>query len=351
MHGLKKNWRRRKRKEMLVKTKTVELSGVGMHSGVLANVIVRPTESGGIVFVRNGVKMKAAWDNITPSPLRSTLIGRGPNQIQTIEHLMCALYVCQIANAEIRIDKGEMPILDGSAKEWIKALKKLKTAGAAPFLRIKRQVTAEYKELKIPLWLKIFDLFRGNKKKTAFVRLSPGNGKNRLEISAEIDYSAPVIGLQKYEFCFDYNDFPKSAENFMKEVAMTRTFGTEGEWKWLKKHGMGNGANGQNVLAVNRDGTDTLNDLFYKSPSEKKRILQAYGYLLPKGAKVTRKYFDDEFVRHKILDAVGDLYASGYRIVGKMEFIKGGGHALNSLALKKLFGDPENYDIIVPRGR
>ena len=334
---------------MKAKTKTVKLSGVGMHSGTEASVTVRPAKSGGIVFVRNGVRMNATCGNITPSPLRSTILGKKPNQIQTIEHLMCALYVCGVANARIEIDNSEMPILDGCAKEFIRALKKLKKTGGTPFLRIKKSVAAEYSELKIPLWLKFFDLFRGNKKKNAFVRLSPVSGK-RLEISGDIDYVMPVIGFQKYSFSFDYDDFAKSAQRFMKEVAVARTFGTEAEWKWLKKHGMGAGANGENVLAVNKDGTDTLNDLFFKNPKEKKRILGEYGYLLPRGKKIVKKHFRDEFIRHKILDAVGDLYTSGFRIIGRMEFTKGGGHALNNLALKKLFADPKNYDIIPDGG-
>ena len=315
-----------------------------MHSGNPATAVVRPTKSGGIVFVRNGVKMKARVENITPSPLRSTIIGRAPNHVQTIEHLMCALYVCEIANAEIKVDGAEMPILDGCAVKMIKLLKSIKEPVKSPYLRVKKPVIARQSELGIPLWLRIFDWMKGNKKKNAYVGLSPCR-QRRLEIEAEIDYVMPVVGFQKYKFVFDYDDFQKSTRKFMKEIAPSRTFGTEAEWEWLKRHGMGKGVNAANVLAINASGDDTLNDSYYKSGAEKKRILEKYGYLLPKGARMLKKHFKDEFVRHKILDATGDMYASGGRVIGKLRSVRGS-HALNNLVLKKLFADPANYDII-----
>jgi len=327
----------------MTKTK-IKISGPGMHSGVESTMVVRPTKSGGITFVRNGVKTRATYDNITPSPLRSTVLGRAPNHIQTIEHLMCALYLCQIANVEVKIDNAETPILDGCAVEMVKLLKGVKALGKAGYLRVKKPIIARQSELGMPLWLRIFDFLKGNKKKNAYVRLSP-TPKNCLDLTAAIDYVMPVIGCQQYRFVFDYDDFKNSVKRFMKDVAPCRTFGTEAEWEWLKKHGMGRGVNGTNVLAINSDGTDTLNDLYYKDRAEKKRILDKYGYLLPPGFRMIKKHFRDEFVRHKIIDAVGDLYASGFRIIGKFESDRGG-HALNNLLLRRLFADPSNYDII-----
>ena len=321
----------------------IKLSGVGMHSGLVSNIVVKPTKSGGILFVKNGVEIPAKYDNVSATFLRNTTIGRKPNQVQTIEHLMAALFVCRIKNAEIRIDNDETPILDGSAREFIKALKIVKPTGKMAYLRLKKEIIVRQSEIALPLWLRFFNFIKG-KKPDGFVKLSPVKG-NRLEITAELNYKMPVIGRQKYGFVFDYDNFPKSVSEFVKNVAMTRTFGTEAEWEFLKKRGMGKGANGENVLAINREGTDTLNDMFHADPAAKKRILEEYGYLLPNGKKIVKKYFKDEFVRHKIIDSVGDLYTSGFFIVGKMEIYKGG-HALNNLVLKKLFADSSNYDIM-----
>lgn len=321
----------------------VKISGVGIHSGLLANITVRPTKSGGIVFVRNGVKIPARYDNVTNSMLRNTTIGRAPNHVQTIEHLMAALFICNIRNAEIIMDNAETPILDGSAAEFIKTLSSLKTKDQIVFLRVKKEVVARAGEVKFP-FLARFVNFIKRRKPDGFVKLSPTD-KKRLDITARIIYSIPVIGDQEYSFAFDYDDFKKSAAKFMKDVAKSRTFGTIGEWEWLKKHGMGRGANGTNVIAINEAGDDTINDIYNKNGAMKQQVIDRFGHLLPPGFEIVKRHFKDEFVRHKIIDAVGDLYTSGYCIIGKLESFKGS-HAMNNLVLKKLFSDPSNYDII-----
>lgn len=325
--------------------KEVKFSGVGLHSGKMASVIVKPTKSGGIVFIRNKVRMPAIYSNITPSPYRTTIVGNHPNQIHTIEHIMCALFISGIINAEIIVDNMEMPILDGNTMQFIDILKNIKPAGKIRYLRVKKPVVVRQSELRIPLWLRIFNFLNGNKKKNAYVCLSPTD-KNELEISAEIDYKVPVIGRQEYTFIFDYDNFEKSVKKFKKEIAPSRTFGSAKEWEWLKKHNMGKGVNGVNVIGINRSGDAVLNDLYYKSKADRESIIKEYGYLLPKGQKIIPLHFPDEFVRHKILDAVGDLYTSGFRIIGKMDFIKGGSHMMNNIILKKLFENPENYEIV-----
>jgi len=283
-----------------------------------------------------------SYNNVEGTMTRSTMIGTKPNEVRTIEHLMAALYVCQIGNAEIEIDNPEVPIMDGGIVEFINALKFVKEPSKLPFLRVNKEIIAYQSELRVPLWLRIYNFMKGNKKKGAFVKLSPVSG-NILEITAEIDFIMPVIGFQKYSFVFDYDNFEKSAALFMKEIAPSRTFGSEADLAFLKKHGMGQGANSRNVLAVNIDGTDTLNDLYYKDPATRAAMMTKYKDLFA-GAPV-RLHFKDEFIRHKIIDAVGDIYAAGFRIVGKLESVRGG-HALNNLVLRKLFRDPSNYDII-----
>jgi len=321
----------------------VKLSGVGMHSGLKSNINIRPAKSGGIAFVKNGVLIPAKYDNVTATFLRNTTIGRKPDQVQTIEHLMAALFVRQVKNAEIEIDNDETPILDGSAFEFIKALKNVKPTGKIPHLRLKREIIVRQSEVALPFWLRILNFIRG-KKLDGFVKLSPVK-KNHLEIIAELNYPIAVIGRQKYGFVFDYDDFAKSVSKFEKDVARSRTFGTMAEWEFLKKRGMGRGANGTNVIAINEAGDDTLNDMFNKGGVAKKEIMEKYGHLMPPGGGIIKRHYPDEFVRHKIIDAVGDLYMAGFNIVGKMEIYKGG-HALNNLVLKKLFSDPANYDII-----
>jgi UDP-3-O-[3-hydroxymyristoyl] N-acetylglucosamine deacetylase len=255
--------------------------------------------------------------------MRNTTVGKKPFAVQTIEHLMAALFVRRIANAEISIDNDETPMLDGSAMRLISALKGAGTAasGRAPFARVKRTVVARQSEIieSLPFFRRIavrVGNFLAGKKSDGFVKLSPVRG-DRLEISARLVYKEPVIGDQSCRFVFDYNDFGASVRSFVSKIARARTFGNFAEWEFLKRRGMARGCDESNVIAVNAAGDGTMN----------------------------RLYYPDEFVRHKIIDAVGDLWTSGMRVVGRLESYKGG-HALNNLVLRKLFSDRKNYDII-----
>jgi UDP-3-O-[3-hydroxymyristoyl] N-acetylglucosamine deacetylase len=144
--------------------------------------------------------------------------------------------------------------------------------------------------------------------------LTPTN-ENVLNVHATLVYSEKVIGYQTYSY--EYNGTKKSVNDFVKNIARARTFGKYSEWEYLKKHGMGRGADETNVIALNNNGDGTLNKLVWPN----------------------------EFVRHKIIDAVGDMATSGGMICGKLESYKGS-HALNNIVLKKLFSDSENYDIV-----
>jgi UDP-3-O-[3-hydroxymyristoyl] N-acetylglucosamine deacetylase len=327
--------------------KEIKISGAGVHSGKISTMIIRPMKSGGIVFVRNGIRMPARYGDVSNTALRNTTIGAKPNKVQTIEHLMCALFVCGIANAEIEIDNAETPILDGSAKELINALKKLKTTGNSPYLIVKRPVLVHQREIiaKLPvlsrILVRIMNLARGGRP-DGYVRLSPIRGR-RLEISARIIYREPIIGDQSRSFVFDYDDFAKSAARFVREIAKSRTFGKVSEWEWLKRHNMGNGANEKNIIAVGKISEfDKLQAMGLGRGLERENIITAGGP--DNDAVLNGLYYRDEFVRHKIIDAAGDLYTSGCRVVGKLESFKGG-HALNNLVLRKLFSDPANYEI------
>jgi UDP-3-O-[3-hydroxymyristoyl] N-acetylglucosamine deacetylase len=153
-------------------------------------------------------------------------------------------------------------------------------------------------------------LFR---KGNGYVKLSPND--NGLLIDATLVYPDKIIGKQSFSCLLDGSK--KSVNNFVKNISKSRTFGKYSEWEYLKAHGMGRGADETNVIALNNTGDGTLNKLVWP----------------------------DEFVRHKIIDAIGDMATSGGMICGKLESYKGS-HALNNIVLKKLFSNPSNYDII-----
>ena len=169
----------------MTKTK-IKISGVGIHSGAPSEAVIDTAPSGGIRFVRNGVEAPALYGNVSATGLRNTTVGRAPNQIETIEHLMCALFVTGVMNAKIGISGAEVPILDGSAAEFIAALKKLEPAGKIPIFRIRKEVIVRQSEIAMPLWLRIFNFLRG-RRRDGYVRLSPTR-KNGLEITARLIY-------------------------------------------------------------------------------------------------------------------------------------------------------------------
>jgi UDP-3-O-[3-hydroxymyristoyl] N-acetylglucosamine deacetylase len=260
---------------------------------------------------------------------------------------MAALYASGISNAAITVDSAELPILDGSAAEFIKLLKPLKTKKHSHFLVVRKPVVAKASELKIPLWMRLLNFIKGVNR-DGYVRLLPlTGGAPRIEIAARLIYpnSLDIIGDESHEFVFDYNDFEKSAEKFSKEIAPARTFGTLHEWEWLKKHGMGRGANAGNVIALGsiRDVEKVCSLGFEIDPKliRSLRVKDQRKIIALNGLK-----FLNEFVRHKIVDAVGDLYTSGYGIIGRFESFKGS-HALNNLLLRRLFSDSANYELLL----
>jgi UDP-3-O-[3-hydroxymyristoyl] N-acetylglucosamine deacetylase len=171
--------------------------------------------------------------------------------------------------------------------------------------------------LKIPFFTRmkiyLFNMLSG-RKADGFVKLSPSKD-NSLNINATLIYKEKIIGKQSFSYSFD--NTKKAVKFFVDNIARARTFGKYSEWEYLKSHGMARGANENNVIALNDTGDATLNKVFWP----------------------------DEFVRHKIIDAIGDMFTSGGFVVGNLESYKGS-HAMNNLVLKKLFSNPDNYDII-----
>ena len=304
--------------------KKVKISGVGIHSGLPVNITVLPSKKPGIFFKRVDIKnselIPATFDNVGETLLRNTTIGKKDGVcVQTVEHLMAALFIVGIDSAIIEIDGVETPILDGSAYEFINILKnatdkktKLKK------IIVKKEIVANRNELVrfMPFWKRIKTIIlnhtvwrRGN----GYVKLSPND--NGLLIDATLVYADKIIGTQSYSCLLDGSK--KSVDKFVKDISKSRTFGKYSEWEWFKAHGMGRGTNENNVIALNDTGDATLNKL----------------------------HCPDEFVRHKIIDAVGDMFTSGGFIYGHLESYKGS-HALNNLVLRKLFSDKSNYEIV-----
>ena len=304
--------------------KKVKISGVGIHSGLPVHMVVVPSKKPGIFFKRVDIKgsdlIPAKYDNVGETLMRNTTIGdTKAAHVQTIEHLMAALFLVGIDSAIIEIDGPETPILDGSAYEFIKAFEKnISKKTHMKKIIVKKTIVAKRNELAkyMPFWKRIKTTILNHtiwRKGNGYVKLSPND--NGLMIDATLVYGDKIIGTQSYSCLLDGTK--KSADKFVKNVSKSRTFGKYSEWEWLKAHGMGRGANEHNVIALNANGDGTLNKLYYP----------------------------DEFVRHKIIDAVGDMFTSGGFVCGTLESYKGS-HALNNLVLRKLFSDKSNYEII-----
>ena len=303
----------------------IHISGVGIHSGNRVNLVIKPADKPGIFMRRVDMKgtdlIDARFDNVGETKMRNTTIGKMSGaHVKTVEHLMAALFMVGVDSAIIEIDGPETPILDGSAAEFIKAFDQAGvTKGGLKKIVVKRPVIAYAHEvLKQLPWFVRLKLWIVNKitgrKSDGFVSLKPNNGDS-LDIKATLVYPEKIIGRQSYTYSYDGSK--KSIQDFVENVARARTFGKYSEWEYLKKRGMGRGASEENVIALNDTGDATINPTIWP----------------------------DEFVRHKIVDAVGDMFTSGGMICGELESYKGS-HALNNIVLKKLFSDTKNYDII-----
>lgn len=310
---------------MTTLAKKIKITGVGIHSGLPVNMVVKPSKKPGIFFHRTDIAgsemIPALAQNVGETKMRNTTIGcPAGTHVQTIEHLMAALFLSGVDSAVIDIDGPETPIMDGSASEFISKFMG-NTTGKSQMAKIivRRTVIVRARDVlrdlpkvvRFKLW--VMNKIAG-RKSDGFVKLEPNDG-SALDITATLVYPEKIIGRQSFSYRFDGTK--KSVNNFIKNIARARTFGKYSEWEYLKAHGMGRGASEKNVIALNNTGDGTLNPVIWP----------------------------DEFVRHKIIDAIGDMFTSGGMIVGNLESYKGS-HAMNNLVLKKLFSDPANYDIV-----
>ena len=273
--------------------KSIEIVGIGLHKGVPVKMRLEPLDSDmGIVFYRvdAGVTIPLKRENVVDTKM-ATVIGKDGVVVSTIEHLLSAVYAYGIDNLRVVIDNDEVPVLDGSSAGYcmlideagIKELDKSKKA-----IKIKKQVEVTTPEGKR-------------------VTLKPSN---RIVYDFEIDFEHPVIGKQNFHF--DY-----SIAEYKENISRARTFGFLHEVQYLRSIGLAQGGSMENAIVL--DQSKVLN---------------------PEGLR-----YDDEFVRHKILDAIGDMALLEYTLVGEYDAVAGS-HHLNHLLTKKLYEDEANYEII-----
>jgi len=260
----------------------VEVVGIGLHKGVPVKLRLEPLgENSGIVFYRSdkGISISLKPDNVVDTKM-ATVIGKEGVFISTIEHLMSAVYSFGIDNLRIIVDNDEIPILDGSAIGFVMMLKE---AGI-------KELEAPKKFFRITKEIEIRD---GEK----FAKLSPSNS---ISFDFEIFFDHPLIKRQKYSFNF-------STKNYIEEIAKARTFGFLKEVQYLRSIGLALGGSLENAIVLDDKGI--LNDSLR---------------------------YPNEFVRHKILDALGDMSLIGANFIGKYEAFASG-HHLNHLLTLKLF--------------
>ncbi len=269
------------------------IAGVGVHTGDRVRLAVRPAPVGtGIVFVRTDIKdrdnrIPVSGEAVVDARLNTMVENAAGVRLSTIEHLMAAFAALGVSNAVVEVDGPELPILDGSALQFVQLLDR------AGFRR--QEAPVRYIEILEPVRVTEGD-------KTA--ALLPCD---RYEMRFEIDFPTPVIGNQVVDFVVD-------EETFRNEIMAARTFGFAHEVEALRAAGLARGGSLENCVVI--DGDQILN---------------------PGGLRMER-----EFVKHKALDAIGDLYVLGAPLLGRYEGVKAG-HAINNLLVRELLANPQAW--------
>ncbi len=272
----------------------ISFNGIGLHSGVKVNLKIKPSSpNSGITFIRTDLKNNNVIIpnvfNVSNAAFCTTISNDHGASVSTIEHLMGALYGEGVDNAIIEIDEKEVPILDGSAKLFVE---KIRDVGLSfsdePIKIIKIEKEIEFKD--------------GDK----FFKIQPS--KINLSIDFEIKYETSLIGTQQNSInVFDMD---------LDEIYNSRTFCLFGDIEKLKKMNLAKGGSLDNAIVV--DQNKVLNDDGLRN--------------------------DKEFVNHKILDCMGDLYLTGYKVIGKITCSQGG-HRLTNEALREVLSHKENFSI------
>ena len=272
--------------------KPVEVVGIGLHKGEPIKLRLEPLDvDAGIMFYREDLAMSIPLspDSVIDTRM-ATVIGNEKGYISTIEHFLSSVYAYGIDNMRVIVDGNEMPIMDGSSISFCLLLEE---AGI-------QEQDAPKKIISVK---KPVEVSEGDK----FVRLLPHDSA---QFDFRIKFDHPVIGDQQESFDF-------STKNFVEEIARARTFGFAKDIQYLQSQNLALGATLQNAIGL--DDHKVLN---------------------PEGLR-----FDNEFARHKILDAMGDMMVSGHNILAKYESFAGS-HDLNYKLTTKLLSDSKNYDLV-----
>lgn len=271
----------------------VTLEGAGVHSGMPAKVALNPAYADtGVVFqFANGEEVRALASEVGATELSTVLGAPSGQHVATVEHLMAALYGIGIDNVVVEIEGNEVPIFDGSSNAFVDAIEQ---AGIET-LDVRRRYIRIVKPVRID-------------NGAAWAEFLPYDG-TRFDV--EIDFDSPSIGRQRFSA-------DMTADTFRKEIARARTFGFLRDVERLWAAGFALGSSLENTVAIGDDG----------------RIINMEGLR-----------YKDEFVRHKMLDAVGDLALAGARFVGNFRSYRGG-HKLNAMALRKLLSDSSTFEIV-----
>ena len=275
----------------------VKTTGVGLHSGNKVTLAIRPAPvNTGIVFMRTdlepAVAIPAKANQVRETMLCTVLMNDDGVKIQTIEHLFAALAGLGIDNAIIDVDAPEIPIMDGSASPFVFLLQ---SAGIA-------QQAAPKKYLRIKQPIKVED---GDK----WAMLTPHQG---FRVDFKIDFDHPEIARSQQHMVMDF-----STDGFVKDISRARTFGFMRDIEYLRANNLALGGSMENAV-----------------------VLDEFKVLNPDGLR-----YDDEFLKHKILDAFGDLYVAGYAIVGEFSAYKTG-HALNNKLVRALLAHQEAWELV-----
>lgn len=275
----------------------VSLTGIGVHSGSPVSITFQPAEANsGIMFARqfddgSSAEYRAVSSQVGPTDL-CTILGSSPaTWVATIEHVMAALYALGIDNVTVDVDGAEMPIMDGSSYPFIDAIEQVGIVN----LNVKRRYIRVIKPVRI-------------ESGASWSEFRPHDG-TRFEV--EIDFASPLIGRQSW-------NGELTAARFKQDLSRARTFGFMRDVERLWAAGYALGSSLENSVVISDDET----------------VVNVEGLR-----------YQDEFVRHKTLDAVGDLALAGAQFIGCYRSYRGG-HKMNANALKALLNDPTAYEIV-----
>lgn len=284
----------------LIKQRTlrnaIRATGVGLHTGEKVYLTLKPAPvDTGIIFRRVDldpvVEIPAIAENVGETTLSTTLVS-GDVKVSTVEHLLSAMAGLGVDNAYVDLSAPEVPIMDGSAGPFVFLLQSAgieEQDAAKKFIRIKKEVTVKHGD-KVASFLP-FDGFK---------------------VSFAIDFDHPVFRGRKVDASIDF-----STTSFVKEISRARTFGFMHEIEYLRSQGLARGGSVDNAIVV-----------------DEYRILNEDGLR-----------YEDEFVKHKVLDAIGDLYLLGNSLIGEYRAYKSG-HALNNAVLRALIAQSDAWEVV-----